>query len=56
MERIALDTQVMMPNGEWNCQTWNWTTDVLKEAVKQNFLDSRVVDRVLIAAREIQPL
>ena len=53
MERISLDTQVMMPNGEWNCQ--NWTTDVLKEAVKQSLLDSRVVDRVLIAAREIQP-
>lgn len=40
--------------GYYDCQ--NWTTDVLEEAVKQNLLDSRVVVRVLIAAREIQPL
>ena len=54
LERIALDTPVMMPNGEWNCQ--NWTTDVIKEAMKQKLLESRIVDGVLISARGIQPL
>ena len=51
LERIA---PVMMPNGEWNCQ--NWTTNVLKEAVGKKLLDSRIVDRVLVSAGEIQPL
>lgn len=53
LEGIARDTPVMMPNGEWNCQ--NWTTDVLKEAVKQNLLDNGIVDEVLIAAHEVEP-
>ena len=54
LEKIAMDTPVMVPNGEWNCQ--NWTTNVLKEAVGKKLLDSRIVDRVLISAGEIQPL
>lgn len=52
LEGIAREAPVMMPNGEWNCQ--NWTTDVIKEAVKQNLLDNGIVDEVLIAAREVQ--
>jgi hypothetical protein len=52
LEGIARETPVMMPNGEWNCQ--NWTTDVLKEAVKQNLLDNGIVDEVLVAAREVE--
>lgn len=54
LERIALGTQVMMPNGHWNCQ--NWITDVLKKAVNQYLLDYRNVDRALYSARQVQPL
>ena len=53
LERIALGTQVMMPNGQWNCQ--NWITAVLKEAVNQYLLDGRIVDQALYAARQVQP-
>jgi hypothetical protein len=51
LEGIAQETPVMVPNGEWNCQ--NWVVDVLKEAVKQNLLDNRLVDKVLIRASTI---
>ena len=52
LEKIARETPVMMPNGEWNCQ--NWITDVLKEAVKQNVLDNGIVNEALIAARQVE--
>jgi hypothetical protein len=50
LEDIASNTQVLVPNGEWNCQ--NWVETVLREAVKDGPLTNECVDNVLSRALE----
>lgn len=45
LEKIASETEVEVPNGEWNCQ--NWIVEVLNEAIAVGLFSTAQVSKVL---------
>lgn len=54
LEKIAINTLVKIPNGQWNNQ--DWCTEVLEEAVKQGILTALEVKAATDRARLVQPI
>ncbi|KAJ6578186.1 hypothetical protein B0H19DRAFT_1062721 [Mycena capillaripes] len=49
LEKIAAQTDVYIPNGQWNCQ--DWVVDVLAHAVEDGLISAAARDEALSAAR-----
>ncbi|KAJ7136868.1 hypothetical protein C8R44DRAFT_608325 [Mycena epipterygia] len=49
LERIAAETRVCVPNGEWNCQ--DWVMEVLARAVETDLLSAGERDAALSVAQ-----
>lgn len=50
LERIASSTEVLVPNGEWNCQ--DWIIEVLRQAVRQDLITALQRDTALAIAQQ----
>lgn len=54
LEQIASETDVMLPDGDWNCQ--NWVKSVLATASARGIFDAEVVRRAVSSAEALPPV
>ncbi|KAF8887541.1 hypothetical protein BD779DRAFT_1440861 [Infundibulicybe gibba] len=54
LEHIAQNTEVMVPNGEWNCQDWLLT--VFEKAIEAGIMKKADIDRATRRAYGVMPI